>query len=783
MRLTAIQELAEQWVDDGKATLIEQDDPSWWAAVKAVSLKKHYGPGPHPSGTSQDVHGRGGGGGRGPSAGRPTSPYTAEHFNDWAGFIRSDLTEDGIVYLMDTHRARVCSKCGHPAWEIPPNERGRYGNPPGEKYTHIGSAYGPVSPEGGQDQLNLMQADETGETYVEPFEGDRGTVYTKVINHRPPGLVWNPDEVDAYHAALEAQRTEAYKLIREEKKFQQVQAEAEAKRQLAAEEAEFKADTKARLVDPLIAKGKEVMPEIQAELEKAEAINEERRQLVRQLNEERRPLNAQAIKGRSELNSTIRQVAMFEASRYPGVDRDEVYRFLQSEEMGATVRERLDKFRERATGEGGTSEPLRIKGTPFQYGVLEDAVDSGSESANEVADLGVTFDAKSKQWVIPDQKAGMAFRGWVDDRHYYAWNTGEKRSFGGLLKKVSTGMLSHPFIGEGQAHAKETYWAISGPRSESAHAPGDGIIASPDDLIQNTWLETAHWDTEAVYSSKVFDSGYPTWDGSYISKFMGTEPIGEVDARNRVYSSAGIVDSLLVQAEYFEIREATAQAAVDASRAQVDQLYVEQRRSHVDAVNSVLSRYRDFGGETVEMKGHTGRAIGVRELSRLYPTTWVEQANASSKPVGIGTKVRADYSPSKTELRLPPEKRFGTVYLEGTIIHELGHHFETHVDSVQKAEKAFYEYRTAGEPSVRLNSITSGYKPYERTKPDGFSDPYMGRDYGSGGYGGYELISMGAPRVYGYLQSGMSKGWQDPDKPFDMDPEMAHFIIGLLAEG
>lgn len=109
---------------------------------------------------------------------------------------------------------------------------------------------------------------------------------------------------------------------------------------------------------------------------------------------------------------------------------------------------------------------------------------------------------------------------------------------------------------------------------------------------------------------------------------------------------------------------------------------------------------------------------------------------------------------------------------EGTVVHEIAHHLEEEIKEIREAAQDFYFTRTHGEALQLLSDVTGNprYKAYEKTRPDGFFSPYIGKVYGERPIAGQptfkasEIISMGLEAMY-----------RDPLKFLDQDPE--HFAL------
>lgn len=168
-------------------------------------------------------------------------------------------------------------------------------------------------------------------------------------------------------------------------------------------------------------------------------------------------------------------------------------------------------------------------------------------------------------------------------------------------------------------------------------------------------------------------------------------------------------------------------------------------------------------------------ANNVRDLvfdnHRWYPRDWLEAARKSGSvkyrkaPRGYfkaGYK-GTGYSGSAHTIAVSMEHSFiaGDAPGMGTAVHELAHLMEHSNPSVLRAERAFYERRTAGEELVPLSSGVD-----EKAREDEFLHPYIGREY----YGqAYEVLSMGMES----LVSGKTSMWTK-------DLDMRNFILGVL---
>lgn len=108
-----------------------------------------------------------------------------------------------------------------------------------------------------------------------------------------------------------------------------------------------------------------------------------------------------------------------------------------------------------------------------------------------------------------------------------------------------------------------------------------------------------------------------------------------------------------------------------------------------------------------------------------------------------------------------------------TVAHELAHGLEAHNPEILRAAKAFREYRTQGEPLVKLKDIypTSGYDDWEVCKKDRFLNAYAGKVYSHPALvnRSTEVISMGMQWMH-----------TDPARFRREDPEYFDFMVRVL---
>lgn len=125
---------------------------------------------------------------------------------------------------------------------------------------------------------------------------------------------------------------------------------------------------------------------------------------------------------------------------------------------------------------------------------------------------------------------------------------------------------------------------------------------------------------------------------------------------------------------------------------------------------------------------------------------------------------RASYSQGRNRVKHGGEAENNSAVIE----HELGHCLEGNNENVRRAAQEFLEKRTAGEPIKKLKDLhpKAAYDDHEVCKPDNFIRPYVGKIYG---HGATEVMSMACE----YLA-------REPNTLLTKDPEMFHFVLGVL---
>jgi len=108
-------------------------------------------------------------------------------------------------------------------------------------------------------------------------------------------------------------------------------------------------------------------------------------------------------------------------------------------------------------------------------------------------------------------------------------------------------------------------------------------------------------------------------------------------------------------------------------------------------------------------------------------------------------------------------------------VHELGHCLEEQNEHIRDAVYNYLDTRTKGETAKRLNDVhptlAGQFSNDEKTKKDEFMDPYMGKEYKlNGNRYACEVTSVALEHMY-----------LMPDMVMRKDPELFHFMLGVLA--
>lgn len=194
-----------------------------------------------------------------------------------------------------------------------------------------------------------------------------------------------------------------------------------------------------------------------------------------------------------------------------------------------------------------------------------------------------------------------------------------------------------------------------------------------------------------------------------------------------------------------------------------------------------IAAIRPVGRNGLKHKGTVSDAEvekAFEEALEQYPTDWVEKS-VNADPVLLSREGRGYLLRTGQGTKIVTS---GTTYERRveTMVHESGHRFEDTVPGIREAEKEFYERRTEGGKLISMNAATksTGYARWEKTVPDDFYNPYVGKDYG-GRY--YEVVSMGFEQML--TPNALQRAHlteRDYARTILEDPDYMDFILGIL---
>lgn len=167
-----------------------------------------------------------------------------------------------------------------------------------------------------------------------------------------------------------------------------------------------------------------------------------------------------------------------------------------------------------------------------------------------------------------------------------------------------------------------------------------------------------------------------------------------------------------------------------------------------------------------------------RNADEFYPTDWMERSREHG-PLWIGdgdaSRRGFAFAPSRQDRNTMIHIPRGDVDNVSLHLHEYGHRMEEVIPQIRTHEQAFLRRRAkeSGEKITapkKLSDITKNraYGSHEVAIEDKFTNPYVGKVYGTGWTSPAEVLSMGV--------EGLNDGRYD----FYLDEDYLHFIVGLL---
>lgn len=191
--------------------------------------------------------------------------------------------------------------------------------------------------------------------------------------------------------------------------------------------------------------------------------------------------------------------------------------------------------------------------------------------------------------------------------------------------------------------------------------------------------------------------------------------------------------------------------------------YVEEVAAILrDRSRAALGRAREVGTlgiRTVETRPD-GRAL-MADVARLLPADWVRAGNEMPVRVIVSER-RGSYRPGGDGR--PPEMRVD----RGSALHEYVHHLQFALPDLNRLFLDLHESRTRGDPLVLISESD------EVARPDGYYNPYQGREYR--GYGAMEVMTMGFDPLLG-MDEEHPHAFR---KMLTEDREMLEFVLGVL---
>jgi SPP1 gp7 family putative phage head morphogenesis protein len=188
--------------------------------------------------------------------------------------------------------------------------------------------------------------------------------------------------------------------------------------------------------------------------------------------------------------------------------------------------------------------------------------------------------------------------------------------------------------------------------------------------------------------------------------------------------------------------------------------------NHADKVLAVLKKVRAFGGgapPNFQARSSTAAKGAILSIWRFIPDAWANKLAAYPVKARIA-RGRAYFNPKTRDIVLNGA--------DHVTLHEVGHWIENvrGPRSFFEMSKRFLDDRTAGETAKPLRLLTGiRYRPNEVSKPDRFTDAYLGKQYrDSSGIYATEVLSMGLEAVFYQKHNG----WADSD--------WIDFILGAL---
>lgn len=325
----------------------------------------------------------------------------------------------------------------------------------------------------------------------------------------------------------------------------------------------------------------------------------------------------------------------------------------------------------------------------------------------------------------------------------------------------------------------------------SAMAPRLFGIASEDVNCRCTLLtrprwavggERLKWDQDARESVSTGDDGYKEWKDRYKERLIKTTSEKEI---------AALITGM-------DMTKASKDDIINLGKLVNEKYEVGRAVGDKERLKEIFGTFRAIGGEVPASQWAKGSEKKAKERLNgafsCYPKDWLQLLKQNNKQIYSGMNKRGFFSPALVDKRGKLKslasgsiKDYVTIHLSDRVTtpyHEIGHLVEFFSPDLVKIEKEFIESRTKGETETQLKTLFPGfgYGAREKTKPDNFISPYIGKSY----MDATEVLSMGLESLFepgnGMLQR-IDKNGKRIYKKITDDEEFLNLIIGLILKG
>lgn len=214
--------------------------------------------------------------------------------------------------------------------------------------------------------------------------------------------------------------------------------------------------------------------------------------------------------------------------------------------------------------------------------------------------------------------------------------------------------------------------------------------------------------------------------------------------------------------------------------------YAKKHRLVAEYLQEQLRVRRHAGRTKSNVKGAGKGAKAIKQASSRYPEGWVQSANALGELQAIYSADRGwAYTATKDgRVRFVGTKVYQAKKGDGWIMtddsstaeHEFGHRVQAARPDLDKVFQDEHRARTKAESLQPLRNLTGlDYQLDEVAKPDGYYNPYQGREYVDDG-GALEVMTMALQPLLGQD----SKAAMMMHQMFNQDRRMIELALGLL---